>query len=70
MAAALYRQRIQERSGRRTSLRDAFRFLLVWAARERRGFAIDELASLIEQATGVDSRHVIHTWLRPLPPAQ
>jgi len=67
MAAALD-ERIQERSGRRTSLRDAFRFLLVWAARERRGFAIDELASLIEQATGVDTRDVIDTWLRPLPP--
>jgi hypothetical protein len=35
-------------------------------ALERRSFAIDELAGLIEQATGVDTRAVIDEWLRPL----
>ena len=65
MAAALD-ERIQERTAKRRSLRDALRFLVEWAARERRGFAIDELAGLIEQATGVATRDVIDTWLRPL----
>jgi predicted metalloprotease with PDZ domain len=65
MAAALD-DRIQERSGGRRSLRDALRYLVTWAAREQRGFAIDELAGLIEQATGVDTRDVIGAWLRPL----
>jgi predicted metalloprotease with PDZ domain len=68
MAAALD-DRIRERTADRRSLRDGLRFLVAWAARERRGFAIDELAGLIEQATGVDTRDVIDTWLRPLDPA-
>lgn len=67
MAAAID-DRIQARTGRQRSLRDAFRFLVAWAARERRGFAIDELAGLIEQGTGVDTRDVIDAWLRPLDP--
>lgn len=68
MAAAID-DRIRERSSQRQSLREAFRFLVDWGARERRGFAIDELAALIEQATGVDTRDVIETWLKPLEPA-
>jgi hypothetical protein len=35
-------------------LRDAFRFMVAWSARERRGFRNDELAVLIRQATGVE----------------
>ncbi|MBP7777629.1 MAG: hypothetical protein KA371_10905 [Acidobacteria bacterium] len=49
------------------SLRDALRYLVEWTAREQRAFADDELATLIEQATGVDTRGVIAEWLRPLP---
>jgi predicted metalloprotease with PDZ domain len=67
MAAAID-ERIQDRTGRQRSLREAFRYLVAWAARERRAFAIDELPSLIEQATGVDARDVIELWLRPLDP--
>jgi predicted metalloprotease with PDZ domain len=67
MAAAID-DRIRERSGGRRGLRDALRYLVEWSTRERRGFAIDELAGLIEQATGVDTRDVIATWLRPLDP--
>jgi predicted metalloprotease with PDZ domain len=66
LMAAAVDDRIQEQTGRRRSLRDAFRFLVAWAARERRSFAIDELADLIQQATGVDTRDVIDAWLRPL----
>lgn len=33
---------------------------------ERRGFKIDELAGLIDQATGVDTRAIIEKWLQPL----
>jgi predicted metalloprotease with PDZ domain len=67
MAAAID-ERIALRSGGRRSLRDALRFLVAWSARERRGFAVDELGGLIEQATGVDVREIIETWLRPLDP--
>jgi predicted metalloprotease with PDZ domain len=66
MAAALD-ERILQRTQGQKSLRDALRYLVEWGARERRGFAVDELAGLIQQATGVDTRDVIDTWLRPLP---
>jgi hypothetical protein len=39
--------------------------MVAWAARERRGFTNDELAALIQQATGVDTSAVIEWWLRP-----
>jgi predicted metalloprotease with PDZ domain len=48
------------------SLRDGFRFLVGWAARERRALTIDELPTLIRQATGVDTSAVVARWLRPL----
>jgi predicted metalloprotease with PDZ domain len=66
MAAAID-ERIQAESKGTTSLRDALRYLVAWSARERRGFRIDELAGLIQQATNVDTRTVIEEWLRPLP---
>lgn len=65
MAAAID-ERIQVETRGARSLRDALRFLVSWSARERRGFTIDELARLIEQATGVDTRAIIEKWLQPL----
>ena len=66
MAAAID-ERIQSDSKGAKSLRDAFRYLVAWTARERRAFANDELAALIQQATGVTVASVIGEWLRPLP---
>ncbi len=66
MAAAID-DLIQKESKGARSLRDAFRFLVAWTARERRAFANDELAGLIRQATGVDTAGVIVAWLNPLP---
>lgn len=66
MAAAID-DRIQGETSGRRSLRDALRFLVSWSARERRGFAVEELPALIREATGVDVRTVIDEWLRPLP---
>jgi predicted metalloprotease with PDZ domain len=68
LMAAAVDDRIREKTGNARSLRDAFRYLVTWTARERRGFAIEELPGLIEQATGVDTRDVIDAWLRPLDP--
>ena len=65
MAAALD-DRIRAESKGARSLQDAFKFLVAWTARERRAFSNDELASLIQQATGVDTTAVIAEWLRPL----
>jgi predicted metalloprotease with PDZ domain len=66
MAAAID-DRIRSESKGTRSLRDALRFMVAWSARERRAFRIDELAGLIQQATGVDCAAVIAEWLRPLP---
>jgi predicted metalloprotease with PDZ domain len=65
MAAAID-ERIQSESKGAKSLRDALRFMVAWTARERRGFATDELAGLIQKATGVDTSAVIEQWLRPM----
>lgn len=66
MAAAID-DRIRSASQGARSLQDALKFLVAWTARERRAFANDELAALIQQATGVETAPVIAEWLRPLP---
>jgi predicted metalloprotease with PDZ domain len=66
MAAAID-ERIQAESKGAKSLRDALRFMVAWTAREKRAFTHEELASLIQQGTGVDASSVIDHWLRPLP---
>lgn len=66
MAAAID-DRIRRETGGTKRLRDALRYLVAWSTRERRGFAVDELAGLVREATGVDAGGVIAEWLRPLP---
>jgi predicted metalloprotease with PDZ domain len=66
MAAALD-ERIHAETKGAKSLRDAFRFLVDWTAHERRAFRQDELPTLIQQATGVDTRAVIEEWMGPVP---
>ena len=66
MMAAAIDERIRAETKGAKSLRDALIFLIDWSARERRGFAIGELAGLIRQATGVDVSPTIDQWLRPL----
>jgi predicted metalloprotease with PDZ domain len=67
MAAAID-DGIRSRTQGQIQLRDGLRFLLAWAARERRGFTTEELAGLLRQGTGVDVADIIATWLAPLPP--
>jgi predicted metalloprotease with PDZ domain len=66
MAAAID-EHIQAQTRGSKSLRDALRFLVDWTARERRGFAVAELAALIMKGTGVDVSGIVERWLRPLP---
>jgi predicted metalloprotease with PDZ domain len=63
MAAAMD-DRIRAGSNGSRSLRDAFRYLVAWSARERRAFEIEELPDLIEQATGVDTRGIMQEWMK------
>ncbi len=65
MAAAIDDRIQAETNGART-LRDAFRYLVAWTAKERRAFATDELAPLIHAATGVDTSAVVAEWLQPV----
>lgn len=66
MAAAID-DRIRAATGGAKSLRDAFRFLTAWSAREQRPFTDTELPRLIQQATGVDVRAIVDEWMRPMP---
>jgi predicted metalloprotease with PDZ domain len=65
MAAAID-DLIQNESQGARSLRDGFRHLVAWSAREKRAFTIDELPQLIQQGTGVSVSAVVQQWLRPM----
>ena len=45
------------------SLRDSIRAMMVWSAREKRGFKVNELARLIGEPVGVDVGSVFSKWL-------
>jgi predicted metalloprotease with PDZ domain len=50
----------------RQGLRDALRALVVWSARHKRAFRIEELPAIFREATGVDTREILERWLKPL----
>jgi predicted metalloprotease with PDZ domain len=54
---------IRERAAGGRSLRDSIRAMMVWSAREKRGFRVDELARLIGEPVGVDVGSVFAKWL-------
>lgn len=56
-------EKIRSSTGGKKRLRDALRGLVAWSARERRAFSIDELPSIFETATGVDTREIMDRWL-------
>lgn len=63
LLAAELDDRIRKETGSRKRLRDFFRHLVVWSAREKRGFRVDELPGLLREATRVEARDV---WERAL----
>ena len=65
LLAAELDDHIRQASGGKTRFRDAARYLMKWSADNRRGFRIDELPKIFQQATGVDSREVWNRWLTP-----
>jgi predicted metalloprotease with PDZ domain len=56
---------IRARSGGGKRLRDALRRLMEWSRAHRRSFAIEEIPSIFEEATGVDAREAMDRWLAP-----
>jgi predicted metalloprotease with PDZ domain len=63
-------QHIRAASEGKKRLRDALRHLLRWSAREKRGFRIEELPAIFEEATGVNTRPILEKWLAPYTPSQ
>lgn len=56
-------ERIRASSGGSKRLRDGLRALVAWSARERRPFRIDELPTILKEATGVETRDIMERWL-------
>ena len=54
---------IRSRAAGGRSLRDSIRAMMVWSAREKRGFRMDELPRLIGEPVGVDVGSVFSKWL-------
>lgn len=55
---------IRERSGGTRRFRDAARYLVDWSSRHRRGFRIEELPAIFQEATGVDTGDLWTEWLK------
>ncbi len=65
LMAAEMDERIRSSTNGQKRLRDALRFLVKWSQREKRGFRIDELPGIVQEATGVDTRDILEKWLAP-----
>ncbi|MCL4523762.1 MAG: hypothetical protein M1453_12330 [Acidobacteria bacterium] len=66
LMAAEMDQRIREQSQGKKGMRDAFRYLMAWSAREKRAFRMEELPRIIQEATGVETRDILEKWLQPM----
>ena len=65
LLAAALDERIRQRTAGQKRFRDAARYLMVWSARHRRGFRIEELPAIFREATGVETSDL---WERALTP--
>jgi predicted metalloprotease with PDZ domain len=63
LMAAEMDELIREKSGGEKRLRDGLRHLIVWSRKDQRPFEIEELPGIFEEATGIDTREVMHRWL-------
>jgi predicted metalloprotease with PDZ domain len=63
LMAAEMDDRIRLRSQGKESLRDALRAIVLRVQKEQRPFKIDELATVFQQATGVDVGDILQHWL-------
>jgi predicted metalloprotease with PDZ domain len=65
LLAAELDEHISQASGGKKRFRDAATYLMRWSEEHRRGFRIDELPGIFEQATGVRTHEVWDRWLGP-----
>jgi predicted metalloprotease with PDZ domain len=63
LMAAEMDDRIQAQSGGKKSLRDAFRALLAWSAKNQRAFQVEEMTRIISESTGVDVHDILARWM-------
>ena len=63
LMAAEMDDRIQAQTGGRKSLRDAFRALLAWSAKNQRALQVEEMTRIISDSTGVDVHDIVARWM-------
>ena len=56
-------EHIRQASSGRKRFRDAAIYLMKWSDEHKRGFRVDELPTIFQEATGVDSKAVWDRWL-------
>jgi predicted metalloprotease with PDZ domain len=63
LMAAEMDDRIQAQTGSKKSLRDAFRALLAWSAKNQRALQVDEMTRVISESTSVDVHDILARWM-------
>ena len=63
LMAAEMDDRIQAQSGGKKSLRDAFRALLAWSAKNQRALQVEEMTRIISGSTDVDVQDIAARWM-------
>jgi predicted metalloprotease with PDZ domain len=63
LIAAEMDDRIQAQTGGKKTLRDAFRALLAWSAKNQRALQIGEMTRIISESTGVDVHDIVARWM-------
>ncbi|HEY1897778.1 MAG TPA: hypothetical protein VGG62_15975 [Terracidiphilus sp.] len=63
LMAAEMDDRIQTQTEGKKSLRDAFRALLAWNARNQRALQTEEMTRIISESTGVDVHDIVASWM-------
>jgi len=67
LMAAEMDDRIRSKTQGKKSLRDGLRALLSWSARNQRPFEIQEMSTLLSDATGVNVHDILDRWMAPQP---
>jgi predicted metalloprotease with PDZ domain len=63
LMAAEMDDRIQAQTGGKKSLRDAFRALLAWNAKNQRALQVEEMTRIVSESTGVNVHDIVARWM-------
>jgi len=63
LMAAEMDDRIGAQTGGKKSLRDGFRALLAWSAKNQRSIQVEEMTQIISQSTDVDVHDIVARWM-------